>query len=186
MDASIIDTNLLDEDHKEAVQRDLIWKIGRFNKPIVGNPLPAWSGFNTITSDASPTVALVRYLPFIRAPPTDFDTIHTILAKLVKLAETLGQSHILVTADMAIYSRAQEILWAQPPSLDGKVTMRIGGMHLTMAFLASLGTLFGDGGLLHLLCDSDVYATETARKMLQGKQYSRGVRGLKLVHEALF
>ena len=73
---------------------------------------------------------------------------------------------------MAIYSRAQEILWAQPATLAGKVTMRVGGMHLTMAFLASLGTLFGDAGLLHLLCDSDVYATETAKKMLQGKQYS--------------
>ena len=46
-------------------------------------------------------------------------------------------------------------------------------MHLTMAFQASLGTLFGDVGLLHLLCDSDVYVTETAKKMLQGKQYSR-------------
>ena len=78
---------------------------------------------------------------------------------------------------MAIYSRAQEILWAQPATLAGKVTMQVGGMHLTMAFLASLGTLFGDAGLLHLLCDSDVYATETAKKM-QGKQYSRGIRGI--------
>jgi hypothetical protein len=55
-----------------------------------------------------------------------------------------------------------------------------------MAFVASIGSLYGDGGLLSLLVDSEVYADDTARRMLQGKQYTRGVRGIKLVHEALF
>ena len=30
-----------------------------------------------------------------------------------------------------------------------------------------------------------MYATATANQMLQGKQYSRGIRGVRLVHEAL-
>ena len=58
-------------------------------------------------------------------------------------------------------------------------------MHLTMAFLESFGTLLGDAGLLYWLCDSDVYATETAKKMLQGKQYSSGIRGIKLFSHVL-
>ena len=53
-------------------------------------------------------------------------------------------------------------------------------------FSGSFGTLLGDAGLLYWLYDSDVYATETAKKMLQGKQYSRGIRDIKLVHEAFF
>ena len=126
------------------------------------------------------------YLPFIRAPPTDLTTIYTILLRLVQIAEKLDQSHILVTADCAIYSKAQQILWNKPALLDGKVTMRLGGMHLNMAYIASIGKLYVDGGLLSMLVDSDVYAPATARLMLEGKQVSRGNRGMKLVLEALY
>ena len=77
------------------------------------------------------------------------------------MASELGQNHILVTADMAIYSKAQEILWAKPTDLEGKVTMRLGGMHLNMAFIASLGNLFGSGGLLSLLVESNIFSQAT-------------------------
>ena len=103
----------------------------------------------------------------------------------MSVAHKLGQSHILVTADMAIYSKTQEILWNKPESLAGKVTMRLGGMHHLMAFIASIGKLFGDGGLMQLLTVTGVYANDTARLMLQGKQIVRAVRGIKLVLEAL-
>lgn len=76
-------------------------------------------------------------------------------------------------------------MWNKPAALDGKLTMRLGGMHLTMSFVASIGKLYGDGGLLSMLVDSDVYAPATAKLMLQGKQVSRGNRALKLVLEAL-
>jgi hypothetical protein len=104
-------------------------------------------------------VATVRYLPFIQAPPSDFTTIYTGLLRLVALSDKLDQTHILVTADMQIYAKAQEIIWAKPPALEGKVSMRFGGMHMTIAFLASV---YGDAGLLSLLIDSNVYAEATA------------------------
>jgi len=70
----------------------------------------------------------------------------------------LEQSHILVTADLAIYSKAQQILWTKPDILEGKVTMRLRGMHLAMAFIASIGKLYGDGGLQDILTSSQTYA----------------------------
>ena len=63
--------------------------------------------------------------------------------------------------------------------------MRLGGMHIIMAFIASIGKLFGDDGLLSLLIATYVYADATARQMLQGKQFNRAVRGIKQVLEAL-
>ena len=57
-------------------------------------------------------------------------------------------------------------------------------MHLTMAFLASIGKIIGDGGLHNILTSSDVYAAATANQMLQGKQ-AHGIRGVRLAHEAL-
>ena len=53
-------------------------------------------------------------------------------------------------------------------------------MHFNMAYIASIGKLYGDGGLLSMLVNSDVYAPVTARLMLEGKQVSRGNRGMKL------
>ena len=125
-------------------------------------------------------------MPFLRGSPPDLSTIYTVLCRLVKCAESLGQDHLLVTADMAIYSKAQEILWSKPVALDGKVTMRLGGLHTAMALVASLGKIFGDGGLLSLLVESGICAEATAHQMLQGSQIARAIRGIKIVYEALF
>ena len=126
------------------------------------------------------------YLPFIRAPPTDLTTIDTILLRLVQIAENLDQSHILVTADCVIYRKAQQILWNKPVLLDEKVTMRLGGMLLNMAYIASIWKLYGNGGLLSMLVDSDVYVPATTRLMLEGKQVSRRNRGMKVMLDALY
>ena len=37
------------------------------------------------------------------------------------------------------------------------MTMKLGALHLIMAFLASIGKIFGDGGLKNILTSSDVY-----------------------------
>ena len=58
-------------------------------------------------------------------------------------------------------------------------------MHLIMAFRASIGKIFGDGGLQNILTSSDVYAAATVNQMLQGKQYARAIRSVRLAHEAL-
>lgn len=112
-------------------------------------------------------------------------TVYTALVQLTKLAENLGQDHIVVTADLAIYSKAQEILWNNPPNLVNKVTMQLGGMHLTMAFLSSIGNIFGDGGLINILVESGVYAETSCRQMLQGKHLYRAIRGILLTADTL-
>ena len=184
-DSSFTDVNASSPSYENAEKRDLLWMIGRLSQPEETQSYPAWSGFNSFLTTENIPVTKVHYMPFIQAPPSDFSTIYESLIRLVQVANALGQDHILVTADMQIYAKAQEIIWAKPPALAGKVTMRLGGMHLNMALLASLGTLYGDGGLLQLLTDSEVYAEATARQMLQGKQYARGIRGIKLILEAL-
>lgn len=107
------------------------------------------------------------------------------MLRLVELAKTINQQHIIITADLAIYSKAREILFNNPDALHGKVTLTLGGMHLNMALIASIGYLFADGGLSTILTETDVYAENTCKMMLQGKQYSRAIRGLTLVADAL-
>ena len=107
-----------------SVFSDLFWQLTRM---VMGEAcsVPAWSGFNSVLCETNLPVATIRYLPFIHAPPSEFSTTFTTLLKLVAIADRLGQSHILVTADLAIYSKAQQILWTKPDILEGKVTMTL-------------------------------------------------------------
>jgi hypothetical protein len=52
-------------------------------------------------------------------------------------------------------------------------------------FVASIGKLWGDGGLKDLLIESSVYAVGTVEQMMTGKQFNRAVQALILVYEAL-
>ena len=90
--------------------------------------VPDWGGFNSLVSVREIPLTRIWYLPFINAPPSDFSTIYTNLLKLVEIANALGQEHVLVTADLAIYRKAEQILWTDPDPLAGRVTMRLGGM----------------------------------------------------------
>ena len=128
------------------MKRDLVWNMAR--TCLEKSHIPAWGGFNALVSETAAPLTRVRYLPFINALPSDYSTIYTTLVKLVHLATELRQGHILVTADLAIYSKVQQIVWAKPEPLAGRVTMRLGVMHLTMAFIGSIEKLFGDGGLI--------------------------------------
>ena len=100
--------------------------------------IPSWTSSNAFLSEQNLPVATTCYLPFIRAPPTYLTTTYAILLRLVQIADKLDQSHILVTAECAIYSKAQHILWNKLALLDGKVTMRLGGMHVDMAYISSI------------------------------------------------
>lgn len=89
--------------------------------------VPAWSAFSAFTSDTSCAVASVHYMPFRHDKRTTFGSVHyTVHTAMI-------QNHILVTADPAIYIKAQQILWRLPTSLQGK--MRPGGIHITMSYL---------------------------------------------------
>jgi hypothetical protein len=167
-------------DYSEDV--NFAWKLFRYSdkeKPFLG-----WSEFHNLFCNAV-KVSTIAYLPFLNNPPTEFDTIYTAMLRLVQLAQNLNQKHIIIAADLAIYSKAQEILWNEPPAISGKVTLQLGGMHLTMAFIASIGFIYRDGGLSSMLVDTDVYAPNSCKQMLEGKQYSRAIRGLTLCADAL-
>ena len=58
-------------------------------------------------------------------------------------------------------------------------------MNLIMSFNGSIGKLYGDGGLRDILTSFNVYANGTAQMMLQGKHYAKGIRRVKVAHEAM-
>lgn len=103
-DFSVVSSDL--KCHTEAQQVDLLWKMNRLRGSDEPQKIPGWTGFNSLISETNQPVATARYLPFIQAPPSNLTTIYTTLLRLVKLAERVDQTHILVTADMQIYSKS--------------------------------------------------------------------------------
>ena len=61
----------------------------------------------------------------------------------------------------------------------------LGGFHIALNYLALLGKKYEDSGLEDLLIESTVYGSSTEFAILKGKTYNRGVRGHKLVMEAM-
>lgn len=102
--------NFASEGYDYSQNLNFAWKLFRYldkEKPFLG-----WSEYHNLICNDNTKVSTIAYLPFLNNPPTDFDTIYT---SVLRLAECLNQKHIIITADLAIYSKAQEILWNEPP-----------------------------------------------------------------------
>ncbi|CAG2186814.1 unnamed protein product [Mytilus edulis] len=99
------------------------------------------------------------------------------------MCKKADQKFSVQTFDQQLYAIAQQIKWANPLEFPDHI-IRLGGFHALSCFIASVGKLWGDGGLTDLFVDSGVYAAGTVDQMLSGKQFNRSVRGLTLVYEA--
>ena len=80
--------------------------------------------------------------------------------------------------------KTKEIQWRHPEEFDDTV-IRMGGFHIALHYLAVIGKMFRDSGLLDLIIESDIYGCSTASHLPECKTYNRGVRCHKLVMEAL-
>ena len=61
--------------------------------------------------------------------------------------------------------------------------IRLGGLHLQMSFLSSIGHLMGGSGLEDVF--ETIYAANSVKHMLTGKAISLAIRGHLLVYGAL-
>ena len=87
----------------------------------------------------------------------------------------------VMTFDQPLYWKAMMIIRYQPHDSDLKcMVLRLGGFHMQMSFLGSIGHLMADSGLHKLL-----EIAYTVSYMLTGKAVSRAVRGHLVVYAAL-
>ena len=128
--------------YREANQKDLIWQLARLTQNSSYQ-----HGLDSITYYQKETCLWLlsgtcRFCELLQQISQQSTLSYAIWFMCVTKLDTISTDHILVTADMAINSKAQEILWNKPAHLNGRVTIRVGGMHTTMALLASLGKLY--------------------------------------------
>lgn len=161
---------------------DFLWLYGKWTvRPDIGG----WNGFmQQVIAERSFKKTRVIPLPVIDAPPSKEDTIYTALRLATEKCKDAGQKGCVVTFDLPLFMKAHDIIsGVDSTSPVGKIVLRLGGFHLLMSFLGSIGNIMDGSGLTELL--QTIYAGNSVVHILSGHAYSRAVRGHTLVHQSL-
>lgn len=115
----------------------------------------------------------IQILPFVNQDPSQPDTIYSALCFAQKLSEEHGLGVCPVTFDQPLYIKATEIVKSSPTQLNN-IVIRLGGFHLLMSYMGSVGYVMGGSGLEDLW--ETVYAPNTVIHMMTGHAYARALR----------
>ena len=159
---------------------DVLWKssiLFRYSRP-------SWSGMmQFVQKGAHPGMSSVMFLPMIDMNPSDATCIYSTLKFLAEHARCHNAKPV-ITFDQPLWWKASRIIHTEHASSEMKnIILRLGGFHLEMSFLGSIGHIMSASGLQHIL--ELVYAPNAVIHMLTGKAISRAVRGHLLVDSAL-
>ncbi|CAH2218497.1 jg2186 [Pararge aegeria aegeria] len=159
---------------------DFLWLFGKheYSTDFLG-----WNGYmESITNHLSYAKSRILFLPFVNAQPSNYDTIYTVLNQARLKSSEIDQKHCFVTFDQPLYYKAREIIECCKHELTS-VIVRLGGFHLLMSFMGTIGFIMDGSGLKELFCT--IFAENSVDKILNGHAYSRSVRGNILAHLAL-
>ena len=162
---------------------DFLWLYGK-SRDIA--PLPGWNGYleQLTKNNNNFSTSQVMFLPFIDNPASNVDTIYTTLNCALSIAKSHGQKTCVITFDQPLYSKAREMVAASDPNSElSNVVVKLGGFHMLMSFLGSIGYIMDGSGLTEAL--GKIYATNSVDTILNGHAYSRSIRGHTLLRLAL-
>lgn len=143
---------------------------------------PGWNGFmETITDSREYQETQIMFLPFVNLPPSSPDCIHSVLIFAAQECKKLNQRTCFVTFDQPLYIKARNIV--ESSKLNPQIVVRLGGFHLLMSFMGSIGYIMAGSGLRELL--NTIYAANSIDKMMTGHAYSRAVRAHMLTQLCL-
>ena len=159
---------------------DLLWKTSL----SLRSPRPAWAGFmQMIHKGNHPGQASVMFLPMIDMKPTDMTCVNSTLHFVSEHARRYGITPVL-TFDQPLWWKATTIVeGAQEDSPLRSVILRLGGFHILMSFLGSIGHLMAGTGLQELL--EVIFAGNTVAHILSGKAVARAIRCHSLLESVL-
>ncbi|KAJ8678207.1 hypothetical protein QAD02_013994 [Eretmocerus hayati] len=163
--------------------RDLTWLYGKSSRPEVTK------GFNSYMQLVSELqdfqVSRVLSLPIVNNPPSELDTVYTVLLYADRQARIMNQKHVPVTLDHPLYMKSEIILENEArdttKSEDEKLRCFsvIGLFHLLMSTSNSISSTMDGSGLRDVF--GLIYAQNSLDAILSGKAHDRAMRGHKLV-----
>ena len=134
---------------------------------------PFWSGVMQLSVRGEDCdKSRIEILPFVNQDPSQPNTIYSALYFAQKLIDHHNLGTCPVTFDQPLYIKATGIV-ASVTDLPN-IFIRIGGFHLTMSYMGSLGFIMAGSGLESMW--ETVYAPNSIPHMQTGHAYARALR----------
>ena len=157
---------------------DLLWHAKYFHRTDV--PRPAWNGYmQDISKGTFPGQSVINMLPIIDLDPTNIKCIFSTPLFITEQATKLGINTPVVTFDQPLWLKATEIITDKSMSM----VLLLGGFHMLMSFMGSIGTIMENSGLSTVL--ETIYGSVSVKHMLTGKAIAMSLRGNFIVESAL-
>ena len=154
---------------------DYLWHISYF----LPNPRPSWSGYiSNISTGEYHGKSTISLLPIIDLNPTDMTCIYSTLKFVQSQAKELNIVTPVITFGQPLYIKAMEIVKVKNLNM----VVMLGGFHLLMSFLGSIGEVMKGSGLEDAL--EELYGKSRVLHLISGKAVSRALRGHFLVESA--
>ena len=116
----------------------------------------------------------------INEKPSDPSTVHTRMLLTQQLAEAQEQKYVVLTSDLQIYRVTLQIVWDDPDKYS-KFVLGLGGMHLLMSFIGSMGSLLEDTGIEDIF--NEVFSG--SKKIMTGKKFPECIKAFRMVAEEI-
>ncbi|CAG9818890.1 unnamed protein product [Phaedon cochleariae] len=142
-----------------------------------------WTEFNKKQTFVEREPSAVGFMPIILNPAHEIETLTTVLQGCIALGNSLGYKYISLTADQQLYCKLLE--WSSPEFKE-RFILRMGGLHIAMNFLHTIGQHMAGSGLSEIWLESGILAEGSATKVLEGKAYAKAMRAHKLTLQALW
>ena len=130
---------------------------------------PSWSGFNQTICKGNFEMSKIDIIPFVNHNPTQPDTLYSALSFIQAASEKYKLDAVPVTFDQPLYIKAADIISSSSDLPN--VFLRLGGFHLVMSYLGSVGYIMSQSGLKDIW--ETVYAPNSVNHMLTGHAYAR-------------
>ena len=156
---------------------NILWHSSYF---VLKNRRSNWVGFmSERVLGQHPGKAMVSFLPILDLDPNDMTCVYSVLLHMQNQARQLNIPTPIITFDQPLWLKATEIINAKSPQI---VTI-LGGFHLLMSYMGSLGTVMQGSGLSEAL--QEIYGTNAVKHVISGKAIVRALRGHLLVGSML-
>ncbi|CAH2101247.1 unnamed protein product [Euphydryas editha] len=110
--------------------------------------IPTWKGFMEVLSTVVPySMSEIVCLPFINRPPSNLTTISTSLHYAARETRMSNRKTCFVTYDQPLYAKALAIVQERQSEELKNVVVRLGGFHILISFLGSIGYIMAGSGI---------------------------------------
>ena len=168
----------------DAAEKDMVWLFIRKDMSSVGQIVPGWGGFVSVTGSRPMQLTTIDYYPVINRPITDYSTVQECLRVAEEATREVGQTYTINTFDLGVCMKALPLIWNDPERYKNHIVM-VGTFHLVCAYFKMVGKKMAGSGLSDALLEAGLIGSGSVNGVLSGKHYERAMYCHKILLESL-